>query len=124
MGSTTVEKGRMGEDLAVQYLQDFGYRILTRNFRHRRSEIDIVAWHNDIIVFVEVKTRGAKALDFGFELKSAQMRRIVYAAHSYVFTQRPKGRETRFDLIKINGLGKLRSVEHIIDAFDSTSATL
>ena len=52
------------------------------------------------------------------------MRWIVYAEHSYVFTQRPKGKETKFDLIKISGLGKLRSVKHIIDAFDFTSATL
>ena len=124
MISTTIETGRKGEDLACTYLQNLGYRILTRNFRNRRYEIDIVASYDGVLVFVEVKTRSLKALDIGGELRPAQMRRIVYAANSYVYTQRPRYKETRFDLIKIRGIGKHRSIEHIIDAFDPATATL
>jgi len=124
MISTTIETGRKGEDLACTYLQSHGYRILNRNFRHMRYEIDIVAWYEGVLVFVEVKTRALKALDIGVELRPAQMRRIVYAANSYVYTQRPSCKETRFDLIKIRGIGKHRSIEHIIDAFDPATATL
>jgi len=122
--ASTIETGRKGEKLAIQHLQNLGYRILARNYRHRRHEIDIVAWHEGVLVFVEVKTRALKALDIGVELRPAQMRRIVYAANSYVYTQRPSCKETRFDLIKIRGIGKHRSIEHIIDAFDPATATL
>ena len=121
---STLETGRKGEEFAIQHLQNLGYSILARNYRHRRYEIDIVAWLEGVVVFVEVKTRGLKALDVGAELRPAQMRRIVYAANSYVFTHRPRAKETRFDLITIRGLGRHRAVEHIIDAFDPATATL
>jgi putative endonuclease len=52
----TVAKGRLGENLAVTYLEELGYRILERNFRYSRiGEIDIIAQEGDEVVFVEVK---------------------------------------------------------------------
>lgn len=49
--------GNKGEDLACNYLQKHGYKILERNFRIRGGEIDIIAKDGDQIVFVEVKAR-------------------------------------------------------------------
>lgn len=49
--------GKVGEDLAAAHLEKLGYRILERNWRYRRSEIDIVAMCGDVLVLVEVKTR-------------------------------------------------------------------
>jgi putative endonuclease len=52
-----IETGKFGEDLATEFLIKKGYKILERNYRHRRSEIDIIAEFNNEIIFVEVKTR-------------------------------------------------------------------
>jgi putative endonuclease len=53
-----IEKGQRGEDLAADFLSAKGYRIVARNWRSGRGEIDIIAWqHETLLVFVEVKTR-------------------------------------------------------------------
>ena len=49
--------GKRGEQLAVSFLEKKGYQILATNWRHRRAEIDIIAMDEDVLVFVEVKTR-------------------------------------------------------------------
>ena len=53
---TTVQ-GKIGEDLACQYLQKQGYKIIERNFRIRGGEIDIIALDGQTLVYIEVKTR-------------------------------------------------------------------
>ncbi len=55
MSNTAV--GNKGEDLACEYLEKHGYKILERNYRIRGGEIDIVAMDENYLAFVEVKTR-------------------------------------------------------------------
>ena len=50
--------GQKGEEVACGYLRKKGYTIVTRNWRSKIGEIDIVAKRGDVLVFVEVKTRG------------------------------------------------------------------
>jgi len=57
------EEGRIGEDLACEYLKKHGFKIIERNFRIRGGEIDIVALDGNTLVFIEVKTR--KSTEFG-----------------------------------------------------------
>ena len=56
---TTEEIGNYGERVAAAFLRRQGYKILTRNFKTTRGEIDLVCRHGDDLVFVEVKTRSA-----------------------------------------------------------------
>jgi len=49
--------GALGEQYAVALLKSKSYRIVELNWRWRRAEIDIIAWHDKILVFIEVKTR-------------------------------------------------------------------
>lgn len=51
--------GRRGEEAAYFYLRKLGYVIVSRNFRspHRRGEIDLIGWDQDVLCFIEVKTR-------------------------------------------------------------------
>lgn len=49
--------GNKGEQIAAEYLEDKGYRVLEQNYRTRFGEIDLVAQDGDALVFVEVKTR-------------------------------------------------------------------
>lgn len=56
---TTKQIGDKGEDLAVKYLKKKKYEIITRNFRTRYGEIDIIAIDEDMLVFIEVKAKSS-----------------------------------------------------------------
>jgi len=66
-------RGQLGEDLATRLLQAGGWTILGRNWRDGSREIDIVAAHEGILAFVEVKTRGCT--DFGDPLEAITPRK-------------------------------------------------
>lgn len=66
--------GKYGEDLAVKFLQDQGYKILARNFRSHFGEIDIIGLDGGILVFIEVKTRWNEA--FGLPEEAITPRKI------------------------------------------------
>lgn len=94
--------GNTGEALALAFLQEKGYAVEATNFRHRRTEIDIVASHDNIVIFVEVKTR--TTLTFGDPSRFftyAQQRRISRAASAYMELTNYEW-EIRFDLIAIH----------------------
>ena len=57
MKTDNKKTGNKGEDLATEYLEKKGYKIIERNFRTRFGELDIVCWDAQILVFVEVKTK-------------------------------------------------------------------
>ncbi|MGB3798166.1 MAG: YraN family protein [Lewinella sp.] len=93
--------GDAGEALARAYLEGQGYRIDRTNYRYRRTEIDLIGWDGNILVFVEVKTRTSQA--FGHPsifFKPAQQRRISRAASAYM-EEIDYEWEIRFDLIAI-----------------------
>ncbi len=51
--------GRLGETEAYLYLQKLGYRMVASNFRvlQNRGEIDLIGWDDNVLCFIEVKTR-------------------------------------------------------------------
>lgn len=67
--------GQLGEDLATNFLQEKGYKILCRNFHSRLGEIDIIAQEQNVLVFVEVKTRWNKS--FGLPEEAISHRKIT-----------------------------------------------
>ena len=67
-------KGGVAEDIAVQYLKEQGYSIRGRNFRFMKSEIDIVAYDEPFIVFVEVKSRASTK--FGYPESAINRRKL------------------------------------------------
>jgi putative endonuclease len=102
--ATTVEKGRAGEDRAVQELVRRGYAIVERNARTKRGEIDVVAKDGDVLVFVEVRSRaddrfGAAKATVGF----TKQERVVGAAAAWLMRLRPPWPICRFDVVAIEG---------------------
>lgn len=96
--------GRRGEDLAHRYLQRAGYRVIARNYRvgGGDAEIDIIARHFEIVVFVEVKARSTA--EFGSPdraIGAAKRKNIVIAAHSYATRAGIGWDQVRFDTISI-----------------------
>jgi putative endonuclease len=57
--ATATAIGNYGERVAAAFLRRQGYKVLTRNYKTTRGEIDLVCRHGDVLVFVEVKTRAA-----------------------------------------------------------------
>lgn len=89
--------GRLGEDVAADYLVKRGYKIICRNWRHRHKEVDVVAMDGDVLVFVEVKTRSA-AMAPSDLISFAKVRFLESAAEAYIRQSNFCG-DARFDLV-------------------------
>ncbi len=111
------ELGKLGEDIAVQYLVDKGYEILERNWRNKHKEIDIIAKDGETLVVVEVKTRQSD--DHGepdLAVTRQKQTRLIYAANAYIFNN-GLDVSTRFDVISIFFNNGSPVIDHIEDAF-------
>ena len=118
--------GDLGEDLAAEYLEAKGYRILDRNYRFSREEIDLVCFepYEDYtkggeLVFVEVKTR--RGHSFGRPEESVdrpKQEAIFRTAEAYLRERKLEGSACRFDVIAITiGKGVAPEIEHFDNAF-------
>lgn len=113
--------GRAGERYAARLLRRAGYRILDRNWKYGRLEIDLVARIGDEVVFVEVKTRRPGPQTAGEFVHPAQRRRIARAAAAWLVRHPGAGASARFDIICITfRTGFAPEVEHFAAAFDAT----
>ncbi len=111
------ELGKKGEQLAVDFLLKHGYRILKRNYRFDKAEVDIIAQFKDILAIIEVKTRST--VDFGNPqnfVKPKQIQRLVKAVDQYVTVNNLEV-EVRFDIIAIVKEGNRFNIEHLENAF-------
>jgi putative endonuclease len=106
--------GRAGEKRAVAFLKDKGFTILETNFKTHIGEIDIIAKDNDVIVFVEVKTRSSDAFGLPSEaVTRKKQEKYFMVASEYLRNRKLLDTLSRFDVIEIeNG-----QINHIIDAF-------
>ncbi|QXD14916.1 YraN family protein [Rhodocaloribacter litoris] len=122
---STREIGDRGEALAAAYLEKQGYRILERNYRFERAEVDLVCFEpaaryeeGGDLVFVEVKTR--TGLGYGRPeeaVSEAKRRSLIKAAEAYLHEHRMDGMPCRFDVVSVLlGEGEPQ-IEHFKDAF-------
>jgi putative endonuclease len=112
--------GQKGEDIAAEHLKKSGYKILHRNWKAGKLEIDIIAENKDFIVFAEVKTRTE---DFQMHPVTAvnreKQRSMIFAANNYI--QRNNiDKDSRFDVITIIKKADGFQIDHIEDAFYPT----
>ena len=115
-----IKRGTEGEALATAFLVEKGFRILDRNWRFQRLEIDIVAIDGEELVIVEVKTRKKNDLQLPRDLIPLKKQKyLIEAADAYI-RQNVVNRETRFDVIIIHTDGTRYSLEHIPRAFYPT----
>lgn len=110
--------GKRGEEIAVAYLEDSGYRILNTNWKCARAEVDVIADQQGTIVFVEVKTRSS--VDYGQPEEFVDYKKekqLEFASSAYIEMKQHEG-EIRFDVIAIVFENKdLYKINHIEDAF-------
>lgn len=112
------ELGKIGEEIAVQYLIREGYTILVRNFIYDRAEMDIIASSPDgILVFVEVKTRHTDFFgDPESFVSSSKIKQLLKAADGYL-QKHGSDSDARFDIIGIIKNKKEERLKHLKDAF-------
>jgi putative endonuclease len=111
------ELGKKGEQLAVNFLVKNGYKIIERNYRFDKAEVDIIARKEETLAIIEVKTRSS--IDFGNPqdfVKPKQIQRLVKAVDEYV-TVNGLNVEVRFDIIAIVKNANSYDIEHLENAF-------
>ena len=109
--------GHEGEDIAAKYLEQKGYAVLDRNWRCGHKDLDLVVTKDNVVVFVEVKTRtGTEWGDPVDAVTDRKIRRIVNSADAYIrFNQIDM--DARFDIVSIVVEDGEFKVEHIEQAF-------
>jgi putative endonuclease len=116
---STHEEGRRGEEVAARFLEDSGWRIVARNIRQGRGEVDLVIVRGPILAFVEVK--GRRGSGFGHPLESVTRRKrleIERVARGWLRGRPPWNGDVRFDAVAVHFRpGGVPLVEHVEDAW-------
>ncbi|MFW5972686.1 MAG: YraN family protein [Bacteroidota bacterium] len=121
-----MDTGRYGEDLAAQFLENRGMRVMERNYRFERAEVDLICFEpateyarGGELVFVEVKTRRGTAFGRPEEaISEAKQRNMARAAEAWLHERRMDGSPCRFDVVGVVLTSNGRhTIEHFRDAF-------
>lgn len=113
------EVGQLGEDAAVEYLGGLGWVVLTRNWRCRYGELDVIATDREALVVVEVKTRsGSLYADVAEAVTVTKYQRMRRLAGLWLSEQERRWPVVRFDVIAVQlGSSGTPSVSHLRGVF-------
>lgn len=120
--ATRSEVGAWGEAIAARHLEDKGYAVRDRNWRHDHGELDIVAERNSEIVFVEVCTRRSTAFGAPEEMITPRKRaKLIATAAAYLDAHALLDAQWQIDVIVIdlgprNAVARLDHIEYAIGA--------
>ncbi len=109
--------GKKGEEMAARFLEEKGFQVVARNYRHKHAEIDLIVQRDNWLIFVEVKTRSSAA--FGEPetfVDYKKGRKIMEAAEEYIFASNWHG-HIRFDIISVK-LTSPPEIRHFEDAIN------
>ena len=109
--------GKIGEQLAVEYLEAKGYEIVTRNYVFQKAEIDIIAKHDNQIICVEVKTRNSDFFGDPQEFVTKSKNKLLVKAMDAFIIENEIALEARFDIIAVLKNKTTQQVTHYEDAF-------
>jgi putative endonuclease len=120
MNNVRMQRGAAAEELAAQYLQVRGLKILARNLRCKAGELDLVCLDGGVLAIVEVRQRGSA--EFGGALASVtwtKQRKITRAAQFFLRREKQwKNLALRFDVLAIEGLPDgAHRIDWVKDAF-------
>jgi len=111
------DTGNNGEEIAVQYLMNKGFEIISRNWQYLHRELDIVAQKGNILVIVEVKTRSAASLISPIEAVTPRKQKLIISAAGTFIEKHNLDLEVRFDIVSVVYYNNSFQIEHIEDAF-------
>ena len=120
MSKKRIGLGKRGEDAAASFLVKQGYRIISRNYRQKCGEIDIICRDGGCYVFVEVKTRQDSGFGTPAEAVTIhKQRKISLTAQAYLNRNNLHDVPVRFDVIGVMLAAEKAEITHIIAAFDT-----
>ncbi len=111
------ELGKQGEDAAVEFLMNLGHRILARNYRFGKAEVDIISAEKNMTVFTEVKTRSTEYFGYPEESVDKKKRTLMRNAAEEFMYQNKLESPVRFDIISVLNQNDKLEIFHIPDAF-------
>jgi len=114
---TAQELGKIGEDYACAELLKKGYRLIVKNYRWQRAEIDLIMQDGSEMIFIEVKTRNS--IFFGAPYQAvtrSKQKQIIKAANAFIVESDFNG-DARFDVISIVKNQNETAFQHIPNAF-------
>jgi putative endonuclease len=93
--------GSTGETMAAKYIIENGFALLHQNWRHSHCEVDIIASKENVLHFIEVKTRRSKKFGLPEDAVSKKkIRNLINASEEYLF-QFPQWSRIQFDILAI-----------------------
>lgn len=114
--ATHNDTGKWGEDMAAAYLEQKGYTIVERDWKSGRRDIDIIALDDDVVVFVEVKTRRNRLFGEPENAIDYHKRQNLQQAINHYVNFKHIRHEIRFDIITIVGtIGTEPEIDHLQD---------
>lgn len=119
MSNQNLILGKSGEEAAVDFLKENGYKILIRNYKTKLGEVDIIAQDKDTLCFIEVKTRNS--LKYGLPCEAVsdfKQRQISKAALSFLKENNHLDKKARFDVVSVICSGNSEKVSLIKNAFE------
>jgi putative endonuclease len=116
-----LDLGKWGEDMALKKVKKLGYRCLARNYRCPLGEVDLIARDGDSLVFIEIKTRRGRSLEYAKEAVNQRKRRqLSKVALNYMKSNGFTDVRARFDVVVINLNREQQEIEVIRNAFELT----
>ena len=111
------QTGRQGEEIAASYLTARGYKIISRNWRCRSGELDIIAEAGDTLIFVEVRTRQGHRFGTAAEsVTPAKQARLIELAQTYLQEEAVSHQSWRIDVVAVELGPGFPQVNHIENA--------
>ena len=111
------ELGKKGEKLAIDFLIKNEYKILEKNYRYLKAEVDIIARKGGVLAVVEVKTRSTDYFGDPQDFVTPKKIKLLLSAVDYYVVQRDLDVEVRFDIIAIIHQKNETKIDHLKDAF-------
>ncbi|WP_099190426.1 YraN family protein [Tepidibacter mesophilus] len=110
------EKGSLGEKIACNYLIKNNFHILEKNYRTKIGEIDLIAFKDNKLSFIEVKSRNT--MNYGYPREAVnykKQKKIIYTAKQYIMYKNIKNIDIAFDVIEV--YLRDNNINHIENAF-------
>ena len=125
--SNSQKIGQVGEDIACKFLMKHGFTVLERNYTKKWGEIDIIAQKEDVLYFVEVKSKSVSGLDFVSPETSRpednmhpwKLKRLSRVIETYLISKRLGNIKWQFDLLVVyldidKKMARVNRIENII----------
>jgi len=114
---TTCKTGKNGEKLAIQFLKNKGFNIITKNYYTKFGEIDIIAEKKELLVFIEVKTRHTNKFGEPQEAITKTKKHKIHLSIKTYLSKNKVNKQIRFDVIGIKIKKNKAYIKHIKDIY-------